>query len=135
MIMSKVSDTTQYIKIFDYLKKVPEAELCDFGTFIVMCEQGRSYTVTIEDEIVAILCMYETNKRVFVAHMHIQNGYRRSKVLLELYKKIVGYSSDKKKKVYTTMDDISTIKNTLIPADVLEGGDVLYRIDTSRSML
>lgn len=132
MEILKASRPTEYVEIFEYLKDVPEAILCDLGTFIIMCDSGRQYIAKVDDIIVGVLCMYEVANHVFVAHMHLESKYRRSKIALSLYREIVRYAKDKKKKAYTTMEDVRLVKNSLVEAGTIDSGETLYEIDTDR---
>ena len=132
MNIVKVTDSSDYVRMFEYLSDVKETDMPDLGKFIMVCKMGRVYRVTdTNGNIIGGLVMYETKDRVFVAFMHIDNNYRKSRASVQLYLQIVRYAQDKKKKAYTTMDDISQVKSFFTESGMI-GDDILYEIDLGR---
>lgn len=131
MYIAKLTNSSEFVRMFEYLSDVKETHMPDLGTFVIMCQKGRAYKVIVEDKIVGGLCMYETKDRIFVAFMHVNKNLRKSKCSVALYLQIVKYAQDKKKRVYTTMDDISQVKKFFTPTG-MSGKDILYEIDTRR---
>lgn len=136
MVIAKLRSNQEYTNMFLYLDPIKETVMSSFSTFVRMCQKGRSYGVFDKDGVtVGSLCMYETSTHIFVAHMHLNKEYRKTKAAVLLYTYIVKYARDKHKKVYTTMDDIKDVEHFLVPSGIHSNGDTLYEIDINKKIM
>jgi len=131
MTIVKLEYGDEILKLYNYFDNTEKAIMVDKGTFLMACKTGRAYKCIVNNRIVAGLCMYETKDRLFIPHMHIDKGYRKSKLGLKLYRLVIKYAKDKKKKIYTTMEDISQVKGFLTPSGEIDG-EILYEVNTDR---